>query len=290
MVNDHGRRNTGATAGSLNMEHRKKGATRNILSALGLKRNKSVSGSSVRSLPRTYSGHSLIQNWPMKRHSRRQHDPFDKLITMCKSFPTVREVSRFLEEHPDILARTTSDQGQTALHVAAHHGADPSVIMFLAQKYPEACSIADHKGRFPLHYVARWTEWHIPSMESDFGLFYEALGQDGDKNLADPKDKASPDCDPFYMDMLRIVSRAYPLAIQHEDDDGCNPIEFALLDGAPLPVVKLLQRASVRSWKTQQKEMGEMVQQRSKARPTSMLVARTQIDDTLRNSVVSRQA
>jgi hypothetical protein len=196
---------------------------------------------------RNKSKASVKHVWPLKLHSQRRLDPHTKLIHSCKTYASVDEVRLIVEESQESLTRKASDSGQTALHVAASHGADPSVIMYMAQEYPDACAVADFSGKLPLHYVAKWSKWNdIPSTTgASFGTFGGFVAcchrEDIEEFYAS------------YMDMLRVVSRAYPLAIQHEDNHGCNPIEYAFIDGAPLRILCLLQRASVRSWKEQMK-------------------------------------
>jgi hypothetical protein len=231
---------------------------------------------------RNKSKSSVKNIWPLKRQSQRQRDPHAKLLHSCKTYASVGEVRRIVEESPESLTRKASNSGQTALHVAASHGADPSVIMYMAQEYPEACAVADFSGKLPLHYVANWSKWSaIPSTTgANFGMFEGCVPCSHGEGVEE--------CDSIYMDMLRVVSLAYPLAIQHEDNYGCNPIEYALIDGAPLRIVRLLQRASVRSWKEQMKT--KCHEKKKPGRPSEFVVARSRIEDENRNSVVSRQA
>jgi len=198
----------------------------------------------------------------------------NKLLYLCKRYPTFQAVKTIVEEHPGSV-KAVNNKGQTPLHVATAYGASPAVIMYLTLQYPEACSIADHERKLPLHYVSCCSEWlKGDGFDTDFGIFDGIMPQTSGGITTGESDLYEAG----YVDMLRVVCRANPEAVHCEDSQGCNPIEYALIEGAPINIVRLLQRASVKNWK-------EMVKQRRCG-----VTAQFKIAEQQRNSVAGRSA
>jgi hypothetical protein len=109
---------------------------------------------------------------------------------------------------------------RTPLHVAAGMRANLATIQLLTDAYPVACSVRDEDGRTPLHLAC----------DSACELFK------GDKDRGK--------CDPPSYDVVITIIKAWPSAVPWEDNDGTSALEHAILSGAPIKVVKVLQAAT----------------------------------------------
>jgi hypothetical protein len=156
-----------------------------------------------------------------------------RLLNVLAETPFLWAVRNIVEQCPDSV-RTVNTVGRTPLHVASAHGASSDVILYLVQAFPQACQVIDFDGMTPLHYVARASYW----TKAGHGINW------GTSNGGDFEG-------PTYSDLVKVMVQAHPGAVSIEDEDGCNPIECALLHDAPMDVVNTLQRASARVNKTQ---------------------------------------
>jgi hypothetical protein len=147
-----------------------------------------------------------------------------RLIEKCLRNPKLQDVQELLETHPCAL-QAVNRNGQTAIHVAAEHGVSADVIIYMLRKFPMACSIIDAFGRLPLHYMARSSGW----VSKGGGIFEER------------KENVHPE----YVNLIKMTCEACPGALVHEDQDERSPIEYALMEGAPMDVVSILQRTSI---------------------------------------------
>ena len=102
------------------------------------------------------------------------------------------------------------------LHIAAGTRANFSVIQLLVDAYPKACAIPDTDGKTPLHLAC----------DSACSLF---MGDEGCER------------DPPSYDVVFAIIKAWPSAVPWEDNDGTSALEYAILSGAPIEVVRLLQ-------------------------------------------------
>jgi hypothetical protein len=148
------------------------------------------------------------------------------LHDLCKrGHPKMCDVVNAVEKnHTSLEARNES--GQYPLHVAVANAILPEVIVFLVLKFPRACAVVDVHGKCPLHYATLSTGWIVKGG----GIFEDA------------NDFVHPE----YMNMVKLICKAHSAALVHEDNDGRNPIEYALLDDAPGDMIRNLQRASVK--------------------------------------------
>jgi hypothetical protein len=94
--------------------------------------------------------------------------------------------------------------------------ANLSVIQVLVDAYPRACAILDTDGKTPLHLAC----------DSACTLF---MGDEGCER------------DPPSKDLVSTMIKAWPPVVSWEDNDGKSALEYAILSGAPLEVVRLLQ-------------------------------------------------
>jgi hypothetical protein len=99
-----------------------------------------------------------------------------------------------------------------------------SVIQLLVDTYPIACAILDTDGKIPLHLAC----------DSACELF---RGDEGCER------------DPPSKDVVSAIIKAWPWAVCWEDNYGTSALEYAILSGAPIEVVRILQ--AVTSQQTQ---------------------------------------
>mmetsp|Transcript_30500 Transcript_30500/g.64260 ORF Transcript_30500/g.64260 Transcript_30500/m.64260 type:complete len:218 (-) Transcript_30500:1277-1930(-) len=109
--------------------------------------------------------------------------------------------------------------GRTPLHVAAGTQASPSLIKLLVQACPESCEVQDDDGRTPLHLAC----------DNSCQLFEDDFMQ------------SRP---PPSYDVIRYLLQGSLKAAALEDEDETSALEYAIISGAPIKVVKLLQKAT----------------------------------------------
>eukprot|EP00984_Skeletonema_dohrnii_P019323 scaffold9200_cov78-Skeletonema_dohrnii-CCMP3373.AAC.1 len=120
--------------------------------------------------------------------------------------------------------------GRTPLHIAAGSNASPLLLKLIACAYPAACDAQDEDGRTPLHFVC----------DTSFVLF--ADHEDGDDPLSTPQDQKAPK----HEAIIALLSESL-FASTIEDADEMNPLEHAIMCGASLKTVKLLQASATKS-------------------------------------------
>jgi len=205
--------------------------------------NRSIVSDSSMQLISTSSRKNLIQMFSFRKSaqitdslSNENHESM-KLINSCRKAPTLHKVMVVAEKYPDLL-KVRNLENQSALHVAAEHGAPVDVILFLYSKMPEMCSEEDAQGRLPLHYAAQAQKWRV----ADLGLF---------------------DTDDFlekeYESMIKVLSIANPLGAIHDDKHGISPIEYALMNDAPFSIVRYLQLVSTEGCSQVSQEASERI-------------------------------
>ena len=105
---------------------------------------------------------------------------------------------------------------RTPLHIVAGTHANFSVMHLLVATYPMACAMLDTDGKTPLHLAC----------ESAYSLF---MGDEGCER------------DPPSTDLISTMIKVCPPVVCWEDNDGKSALEYAILSGAPIEVVRLLQ-------------------------------------------------
>jgi ankyrin repeat protein len=112
---------------------------------------------------------------------------------------------------------------RTPLHIAVGTGANLSVVRLLAYAHPAACSVRDVDGKTPL----------ILACDSgSCGKLYE-------NDFRDETTWESPS-----IALVWTLIHAYPLSITLEDDDETNALEHAIISGASIEVVEVIQHAT----------------------------------------------
>jgi hypothetical protein len=101
--------------------------------------------------------------------------------------------------------------------------ANLSVVRLLAYAHPAACSVRDVDGKTPLVLACDCGSW---------GALYE-------NDFRDETTWESPS-----IELVWTLIHAYPLSILLEDDDETNALEHAIMSGASIEVVEIIQYAT----------------------------------------------
>jgi ankyrin repeat protein len=143
------------------------------------------------------------------------------LHAIVRHNPPLDIVGNIIRLCPDLPA-SRDDLGWTPLHVAACSKASPLLLKFLACAYPAACDAQDEEGKTPLHFVC----------EPTLVLF------GGDTS-------STPQEAPNHEAVVALLSESMNAATI-EDDEDMTPLEHAIMNGASLNTIKLLQSSSAK--------------------------------------------
>ena len=149
--------------------------------------------------------------------------------------PPLDVVTKMVDICPDQLAAKDC-LGRTPLHVAAGSSAEPRLIKLIANAYPASCDATDEDGKTPLHFAC----------DTSFELFEDDDAANSIRST--PREVCH--------DTVRALLTESLHAATIEDLDEMNALEYAILSGAGLRTVKLLQKAS-----------GKTLQSRSRSSP-----------------------
>mmetsp|Transcript_27023 Transcript_27023/g.62202 ORF Transcript_27023/g.62202 Transcript_27023/m.62202 type:complete len:238 (+) Transcript_27023:136-849(+) len=117
-------------------------------------------------------------------------------------------IQAIVENFPQGLLKPESSFQRLPLHCACRADAGPRIILYLVQKYKEACGAPDMAGRVPLHY---------------------ALTSGANRSVID------------------ILLNAYPRAARARDIFGWTIVHVAVAVGAPIDIVERLLNQSPES-------------------------------------------
>ena len=115
--------------------------------------------------------------------------------------------------------------GRTPLHVAAGMRVSPAVIKEIARANPSACIAVDEDGNTPLHFAC-------------------------DRSCVLFESPQLPQDPPDYYAVAALLSESTHAATI-EDNDETTPVEHAILSGASIETVKLLQSAATKYLRSQ---------------------------------------
>jgi hypothetical protein len=121
----------------------------------------------------------------------------------------------------------------TWLQVPSWSKASASLLKLLAHACPAACDVQDEEGKTPLHFAC----------DSSCVLFEEDHHDDGDD---DDTSKQPPN----HESVAALLSYSIHAATL-EDDEEMSPLEHAIMSGASLETVKLLQSATSKGMRMQ---------------------------------------
>lgn len=142
--------------------------------------------------------------------------------------PPPHVVKLLLTVDPDSPARVDCLR-RTPLHVACGTRASHQVIQFLARAHPGACDVQDRDGKTPLHLAC----------DSSCELFV------GDGGMAR---------EPPSYEVVQTLRKASPQSVPLEDNDEMSALEHAILSGADIKVIKLLQYATRKTCEAQSEQ------------------------------------
>ena len=153
--------------------------------------------------------------------------------------PPLDIVAFIIKTCPEMLS-SSDCFNRTPLHVAAgSKSSSPLLLKLIACAYPAACVARDRDGKTPLHY----------SCDSSTGLFDDEE-EDDDQSLVSSS-SATPTNEveratPSHDAIAAILSESMAAATI-EDADEMSPVEHAIVSGASLKTVKMLQSAAAKS-------------------------------------------
>ena len=150
------------------------------------------------------------------------------LLHVCLRYSApLKIVAKIIEMYPDRTAalRARDGMGRTPLHVAAACDADAMVIKLLGSADPATCNILDDDGRTPLHLAC--------------DISGDIIHDENDKPPP-PKQREAPS-----YDVVRALLSESLEPTLVEDEDGMSPLEYAIISGASIEVVNLLQKATM---------------------------------------------
>ena len=142
------------------------------------------------------------------------------LHVIVRDNPPLDIVGSIIKLCPE-MAAARDGLGRTPLHIAAGSKVSPLLLKLIARAYPAACDAQDEDGRTPLHFVC----------DTSFVLFSDN----------DPSQKASQ-----HEAVVALLSES-SYASTIEDADEMSPLEHAIMCGASLKTVQLLQASATKS-------------------------------------------
>ncbi|KAL7548852.1 hypothetical protein ACHAWF_012120 [Thalassiosira exigua] len=168
------------------------------------------------------------------------------LLRACVRFDVPSTVlDQTIKLYPQAL-RLADCMGRTPLRVAAGSSSTPLVIKHLTVEYPQACKIQDEDGMTPLHFAC----------DTTCQLFED-----------DQAASRGPPC----LLTIRILLAGSLEAVVLDDSDGTNVVEYALLSGASMEVINLLQKASLRVLRASKNKKRKLVHESPLAKETSAM-------------------
>lgn len=153
------------------------------------------------------------------------------LHAVVRCNPPLDIVAKMMDICPDLPA-SKDCLGRTPLHVAAGSAATPMLIKLIAHANPASCDATDEDGKTPLHFAC----------DSFCELFQDDVNQS-----RPPREVCH--------DTIRALLAMSLHAATIDDIDERNPVEYAILSGAQLPTVKMLQKASSKSFQSASRSM-----------------------------------
>ena len=167
-------------------------------------------------ISRFFASHPEFHGMTLLHAVVRCNPPLDivaKMIEICPEQPAAKDCL-----------------GRTALHVAAASAASPKVIKLIAHACPTSCDATDEDGKTPLHFACDVT---CKLFEGDSDSIPTAV----------PRKVCH--------DTIRALLSESIHASTIEDIDEMNALEYAIMSDAELKTVKMLQKASTRSFESE---------------------------------------
>lgn len=150
----------------------------------------------------------------------------------------LRTVSLLSKVYPSSITSPDAS-GRYPIHVACKWSATPNVVNYLIRLNSSACGVQDSLGKTPMHYVA---EYYITNYQLPLEMLY-------------PMDESM-------MQVVKMLKSAAPTSVNLEDDEGCNAIEYALVNDVNMKIIKSMQRACRDDWRQRSKASDDGLRRR----------------------------
>mmetsp|Transcript_2562 Transcript_2562/g.3622 ORF Transcript_2562/g.3622 Transcript_2562/m.3622 type:complete len:298 (+) Transcript_2562:164-1057(+) len=172
--------------------------------------------------------------------SEKSQEPVLHLV--CRYHPPIDIVRLLYHAFPNAICIANA-VGRYPIHLACRCGASPTVIQFLIKKNQLVASLQDSTGRTPLHITCEfYSRTYDPMLE-------------GSKSLS-PEEAIT--------EVVLVLCEVAPGSVNLEDREDRSPTEAAIEFGAPLKVVKKIQKTSEKDWKSRRR-LSEEDEKRSHA-------------------------
>eukprot|EP00574_Skeletonema_japonicum_P002986 CAMPEP_0201721768 /NCGR_PEP_ID=MMETSP0593-20130828/6363_1 /ASSEMBLY_ACC=CAM_ASM_000672 /TAXON_ID=267983 /ORGANISM="Skeletonema japonicum, Strain CCMP2506" /LENGTH=323 /DNA_ID=CAMNT_0048212641 /DNA_START=57 /DNA_END=1028 /DNA_ORIENTATION=- len=150
----------------------------------------------------------------------------------------LRTVSLLSKVYPSSITSPDAS-GRYPIHVACKWSATPNVVNYLVRLNSSACGVQDSFGKTPMHYVA---EYYVTNYQLPLEMLYPM-----DENM---------------VQVVKMLKSAAPTSVNLEDDEGCNAIEYALVNDVNMKVIKTMQRACRDDWRQRSKASDDGLRRR----------------------------
>ncbi len=144
----------------------------------------------------------------------------------CKNYPPLDVVALIIAKLPN-LAKETNHREQYALHYAAQWGACPEVVHLILKANQLAVKQKDIDDRTPLLLACK-----------DYKTNQNCLDCSHSSRQA-------------IASTIKILAKSFPGAANLEDNKNLSCIEYAIISGFELSIVRFIQKASCLEWKRQ---------------------------------------
>ena len=155
--------------------------------------------------------------------------PEESILHWCCRFHPPLDVLQVFYECDPQAADQADQAGRFAIHTACRFGASCNAIEFLIKMTNVAALKAQDKtGKTPLHLTCEhFMRNYDPLLNRDEGISAEEA----------------------FIDIVRMLCLDAPDVVNIEDDEDQTALEIAIESGAPLKVVKRLQKTSEKDWR-----------------------------------------
>ena len=152
------------------------------------------------------------------------------LSLTCRFHPPHHIIQLITDIFPQAV-ETLNANGQYPIHMAASHGASPTIISHLCDLFPEAAGRADNLGRTPLHLAC-----------SDYVKTYKICREPHSPHLLLD--------DAIYQTVMELIN-ASPTAVHRDDYDGMSALEYGISANVDIKAINCIQKACERFYKSQ---------------------------------------
>jgi len=150
--------------------------------------------------------------------------------------PIVAQMLQMIPPRGRDALRAQDAMGRTPLHIAAGCGADPMVIRLLGGADPGTCTVVDGDGRTALHLACDRDDCMVMMVQDE---------NDNSIHCSRHVPPRKPCSEARTYEIVRALLASALDASCIEDEEEMTALEYAILSGASLETVRLLQAASM---------------------------------------------